>query len=548
MYRFACILSLLTILLLSCTPEAKPDIPNDTHASDKPITVRGTIYDDGGNRLSGVVVSDGTRCVKTDAQGVFELASELEVAKFVFVSIPSGYSVPVKNGLPIFYRRLSEEKQADGVYILEFILKKINTNSDRYSMLFVADPQPRTSNKGYDNVAYHSLDCCNDLYRDMRETGASILMDRPCYAMMLGDIVHEDMSLFDRYIQDGTSRMGFPTFNVIGNHDNKPKAKDDVDAASVFEEKFGPSNYSFNIGKIHYIVVDNMITGSGMGLRDDIWEWLKSDLSHVDKSTTIMICSHAPMFMCDGVENYTSARNGVEYADLLSCYKKVYAWAGHTHAMSHHVYNKDSQLKNIEAHTLVRATGELWTNEYQSSGTPRGYVLVDVSGDEVTWKFKPTMYQTKDAVGATPKYKYRRWDYNHEGVAIMKDDDGILDTSYQMNVYPIDTHGGICIYVNIFMWDQLWGTPVYVSDDDPNHFPLPFEKVVSKSKLDLAQKEIYDFYSVNSSGIFKDEGKYGWSDASWQRTFRFNTPESRGSGVVKVTDRFGNVFSSKVSW
>ena len=547
MNKLAYILGLLCVLLLACTPEAKPEEHDPNPTPDMPITIRGTIYDDGGNRLAGVVVSDGAQCVKTDTQGVFELASDLEEAKFVFVSIPSGYSVPVKNGLPIFFKRLSEEKLAsDNTYRLEFILNKMNKNPERYSMMFVADPQPRTRNKAHDRVAYHSLDCCNDLYRDMRETGAGIQSDRPCYAIMLGDIVHEDMSLFDKYIEDGTSKMGFPTFNVIGNHDNKPNATDDIDAASVFEEKFGPSNYSFNIGKIHYVVVDNMITGGGMGLRDDLMQWLKSDLSYVDKSTTIMICSHAPMFMCDGVENYTSARNGVEYASLLSGYKKVYAWAGHTHAMSHHVYGIDSQLKNIEAHTIVRATGELWTNEYQSSGTPRGYVLVDVNGDEVTWKFKPTKYQTGSPWDTTPEYTYRRWDYGVDGVAQMKDGDSVLDTSYQMNVYPKGTHGDNYIYVNVFMWDQLWGTPVFVSDSNPIN-EYKFAKVTTKGKLDMAQQEIYEFYSVESQ-TFKEYGTYGWSDASWQRTFRLYTNKVSDSGVVKVTDRFGNVFSAKVSW
>ena len=546
MHKLSYILGLLCALFLACTPEAKPEEQGPNPTPDLPITIRGTIYDDGGNRLAGVVVSDGAQCVKTDAQGVFELASNLEVAKFVSVSIPSGYSVPVKNGLPIFFKRLSEEKQADGKYRLEFILNKMNKNPERYSMLFVADPQPRTRNKAHDRVAYHSLDCCNDLYRDMRETGGEILKDRPCYAVMLGDIVHEDMSLFDKYIEDGTSKMGFPTFNVIGNHDNKPNAADDIDAASVFEEKFGPSNYSFNLGKIHYVVVDNMITGDGMGLRDDIWEWLKSDLSFVDKSTTIMICSHAPMFMCDGAEYYTNARNGVAYASLLSGYKKVYAWAGHTHAMSHHVYGIDSQLKNIEAHTIVRATGELWTNEYQSSGTPRGYVLVDVNGDEVTWKFKPTKYQTGSPWDTTPEYTYRRWDYGVDGVAQMKDDGSVLDTSYQMNVYSKGTRGDNYIYVNVFMWDQLWGTPVFVSDSNPIN-EYKFTKVTTKGKLDMAQQEIYEFYSVESQ-TFKEYGTYGWSDASWQRTFRLYTNKVSDSGVVKVTDRFGNVYSAKVSW
>ena len=116
MPKLSYILGILCALLVACTPEAKPEDQDKTPGQDLPITIRGTIFDDGGNRLAGVVVSDGIQCVRTDDKGVFELASDLNIAKFVFVSIPSGYSVPVKNGLPIFFKRLSDEKQADGMY------------------------------------------------------------------------------------------------------------------------------------------------------------------------------------------------------------------------------------------------------------------------------------------------------------------------------------------------------------------------------------------------------------------------------------------------
>ena len=549
----AYILLFALLMLGACTPD--PDLSGDasTDVHKGKITVRGVVLDGQGQKLEGVVVSDCFKCVKTDDNGAFELDSDLDAAQFVYVSIPSGYSVPTKNGLPVFYKRLSEEPMADGCYFLEFILDEVKGESDRYSLMMVGDPQPRTRGKAHDRVAYHSLDCCLDLYCDMRETGAAIRKDRPCYAVVLGDIVHEDMTLFDEYIKEGTSKMGFPVFNVIGNHDHDLKATTDVEGARVFEEKFGPSNYSFNLGKIHYIVVDNMImkesenglNGESAGLRDDIMAWLKSDLSFVDKSTTIMICSHCPMFMYEESDRYKSAKNGSSYASLLSGYKKVHAWAGHTHGMFNYVYDDATSLRNIEAHTVSRATGELWTNEYLSCGVPRGYVVVDVDGDQVTWKYKPTVYQTGTPYSDTPEYECRRWTYNEEGVAVMNHDGSVLDDSYQMNVYARGAYGDNYVYANVFMWDQAWSTPIYVSSDGVEQ---KMTRVLdSKMRYDVGQREIYDFYSVHSA-TFQSYGTYSWSGNFAHRLFRVFSDKKTDCGIVKVTDRFGNTYTSEVSW
>ena len=138
----------------------------------------------------------------------------------------------------------------------------------------------------------------------MSYTAANI-NDREVYGMMLGDIVHENMSLFDNYINDGLKTIGFPMFNVIGNHDNDYKSKTDEDGRHSFEEKLGPTYYSFNIGKQHYIVLDNLIMKLNasnqlkdyeQGLTDEVWQWLQNDLRYVDRNTTIMVAAHSPMF------------------------------------------------------------------------------------------------------------------------------------------------------------------------------------------------------------------------------------------------------------
>ena len=551
MNRLFCIIILLSVLLPSCRKEAVP--PDGASAQTGQITVRGVVYDNDGNRLEGVVVSDCFKCTKTGKDGSFELDSDLKTVRFVYVSLPSGYFSPVKKGLPVFFKRLSEESLSDGCYFLEFILSRMETDADRYSLLIAADPQPRTSGKPYDNIAYHSLDCCNDLYLDMREKGAEIKKTRPCYGIMLGDVVHEDMNLYDKYITDGTSQMGFPVFNVLGNHDNDYKAPTDAEGARVFEEKLCPANYSFNLGRIHYVVVDNLIMTEGggkltggytAGLRDDIMDWLEADLSYVDRNTTVMICSHAPMFMTDsGKDAYKTAVNGSVYASLLSGFSKVHAWAGHTHIMYNYVYDASSPLSNVEVHTLVRATGDLWTNEYLSTGgTPRGYVVVDVDGDDISWKYRPQPYQKGTHVAESPQYVLRAWDYDAEGVARMKDGGTPLDESYQISAYSRNVYGDNYVYANIFMWDEAWGTPKYVSGDGKSQDMKPVKD--AGYMYDAGQKELFDFYHSHNSIA----SGWTWKSDTAKRLFRVYSNKDSDNGRVEVTDRFGNVYSSKISW
>ena len=246
------IVTLAVALLWGCTPQAKPDTGKQEPSGEYTVTGKVTDYDL--RLLEGVVVTDGLKSVKTGADGVYRIDSDLDRVKFISVSTPSGYESPVKGGVPVFYKKLSECQKIGNAYVADFSLKKIPSGADRYTLLISADPQPRPRSRGGDKLAYHSLDCCADLYRDLKEYAASV-SGQKVYGICLGDLVHEDMSLYAQYVE-GLNGMGFPTYNVIGNHDNDTSAEDDEQGRRVFEENFGPCNYSFNIGKLHYVVLD----------------------------------------------------------------------------------------------------------------------------------------------------------------------------------------------------------------------------------------------------------------------------------------------------
>lgn len=567
----------LTILftLLLAWACVSPDNGNNGSEGEKPqptgpVTVRGIVYGGGTNTLEGVVISDGIQCVKSNAEGYFEMNSDLSKTKFIMASIPSGYAAPVDdNGLPIFYHRVTDEERKANMCTHTFDFHPITNNPDRYTLIIGADPQPRASTAGWDQIAYHSLDICNDFYLDMKETAAEIT-DRNVYGMMLGDLVHENMSLYDNYIV-GLKSLGFPMFNILGNHDNDPAVgMDDVTGRHTFEEKLGPTYYSFNIGKQHYVVLDNLImkqreNNGGLrdynqGLTDEIWQWLQNDLAMVDRSTTIMVAAHSPMFKLSGGSDRSqssSTKHGTNYAELLSKYAKVHAWAGHNHTSFNYVYPASSPMCNIEAHTVARSTGDLWTNEYLAYNTPRGYTVVEVDGDDISWYFKPTKYQKAAYTGKTspkPSYTQRDWTYNDGGVAKMTSTGETLDESYQMKVYKPGEYnnsyseyidgkaGNKYVYVDVFLWDEKWETPKYNGQT--------MTRVTKADAYSLSHDEIRNHYYLYGYKL-KGNEDYAFvkSNAGDLHTlFRAYESKSSGSGTVTVTDRFGNKYSSSVSW
>ena len=516
--------------------------------------VSGIVKDSNGNPIKGVVISDGEQCVETDEYGFYEIECDLASTKFIFASIPSGYKATSTNGIPNFYYRITSNDIENEFCVADFVFEPIAGNPNRYTILVGADPQPRAKSKGDDRVAFHSLDICEDLYLDMADTRAKIT-DREVYGMMLGDIVHENMSLFTNYVA-GIGKTGVQMFNIIGNHDHDLSATTDEEGARRFEDHFGPSYYSFNIGKQHFVVLDNVImtTIDGKlvkneytyGLTDKQWNWLKNDLSFVDKSTTLMVASHIPMFRKDSAETeyQSQSAHGSDYANLLASYSKVHAWAGHTHRSFNYNYPSSNKLKNLEVHTLARSTGELWTNEYNAYGTPRGYTIVEVDGDNISWRFKPTTYQKAQFVGnqystvGTPAYTYRDWDYNAEGVAIMRGSNKPLDESYQMKAWK----QGSYIYVNVFMWDDKWGKAKLNGKEMT--LLKRYNNFLVADPRDYAYQEMFDFYSVNSILSGYD---YDYEPVCHNSIFRTSVSGS-GSGTITVTDRFGTTYSTNVSW
>lgn len=530
-----------------------PDLDMDVLVMSD-YNVQGRVVDTSGNGVEGVVVTDGTVCVKTLFDGSFYMKSDLSGAKFIYISTPSGYLPPVTSGVPQFYKLVSSLSKTNGILQCgDYVLTPV-ADPDNCTIFFTADPQPRSNSWNVDKIAYASLTSCEDMYRELRETAAAT--GRQVYGVCLGDIVHENMNLFTNY-KAGLGTLGYPTFNVIGNHDNNTGAADDAAGAANYESHFGPRNYSFNVGKLHFVMLDDLhmyknasgeLKSYDSGLDDVAWNFLKADLAMVPRTTTLMVCAHGPMFRkSTGAEmaNRESTLHGDDYSKLLRSFSKVHAWAGHTHETFNYNYASTHTYKNVEVHTLARSTGELWTNDYLSAGTPRGFTIVEVRNGKISsWRFHPTKYQSGSFQGSKkPSFKYIDWTYT-SGVAKMKNGGATLSEAYQMHVYPPGSYAANdgYLYVNVFLWDDKWDVPVFVSGNKTTAMTL----VTDENRHELADTEMRTFYLSNYSVL--NSAGYTATTTGYPFTLFRVAVGSSGSGTVKVTDRFDQEYSQAISW
>ena len=336
-------------------------------------------------------------------------------------------------------------------------------------------------------------------------------------------------------------------------------------------------------------MLDNLIQGGydntqtydkyDQGLTDAIWTWLQADMAFVPTTTKIMVCAHSPMFkQQSGSERSNTAYHGgttssktnytYGYGDLFDKYGEVHAWAGHTHSGFNFIYSTTHRHKNIQVHTLARSTGELWTNEYLSNGTPRGFTIVEVDNGNITWKFHPMTRQrgafqgvkTGYCSAGAPAYTWRDWSYNSAGTAVMKGG-GSLTEDYQMHAYPRGAYGDNYVYVNVFLWDEKWQKPVWTPTGGT---PVEMTRIYSPGNALISDKDkIYDKADTEFRSWYKTyANKSGGSLATLDGYYTV-APESEGlittlfrapadatpnSGTISVTDRFGNVYTSTVSW
>ncbi|HMR20249.1 MAG TPA: calcineurin-like phosphoesterase family protein [Sphingobacterium sp.] len=335
--------------------------------------VYGYVLDESDNPITNVVVTDGFSVVKTDDKGVYQLKKN-DQAKFVYYSTPAEYEIAVEatnRKIPLFYRVLST---ATSPQQHNFKLKKKASIDKNFVLFGLGDPQV-TDNAQVGRFTFETLE---DIKAEL--TGIS----QPVYGIALGDIVNDRDNLLNT-MKTTMGSTSMPIFSTIGNHD-KFAASPNPKTNDLFENVFGPTHYSFNIGDVHFVCLDNVVfstnTTYALGISQAQIDWLTKDLSHVSKDKMLIVYYHMPV-------RGTNFSTRTQFLNLIKDFKEVHLLCGHTHYMENYIHNVSG--KQIYEHVHGATCGAWWRSNINGDGTPNGYMIYQIEGTTIKdWVYKPT--------------------------------------------------------------------------------------------------------------------------------------------------------------
>lgn len=496
--------------------------------------------------VPGVVVSDGVEVTVTNEQGIYQLQSDKEWG-YVFISVPAGYEVPAEGVLPQFYKMMKGD--ASTAERVDFSLTAVDGQDD-YKVLVLGDMH--LANRTGDLKQFMEFTSNLNAYRALHQ-------QEKMYAIALGDMTwdlywYSNSYALPEYLNTINSQVkGLQIFHTIGNHDYDYKATNDRDAESRFMDYIAPTYYSFNLGKVHYVVLDDIDCSNYDGTTSRDYEkrvsagqlsWLAKDLSHVDKSVPLVVVMHAQVFypsQTDGFKVDHDVLNTTQLLNVLDGYK-VHFIIGHTH-MNYNVTPDDAVTggREVYEHNTGAICGSWWWSGYLTpgvhlspDGTPGGYAIWSVNGTDMEWMYKAT--------GWTEDYQFRSYDLNnvHFSLADVPQMPAGVPASVKkeymkyVDAYPENQDNEVLI--NIWNWNPRW--TLKVTDENGN--TLTPEEVWAYDPLHVAAMSVKRFNSstLTSTPSFITE--------KFPHFFKVKAADADVDLTITVCDEFGHQWTENM--
>lgn len=511
---------------------------------DAGTTVYG-IVSSAGVGVENVVVSDGAEVTVTNEKGIYQLKSAKKWG-YVFISVPSGYEVPSVGVLPQFHRAL--KNSADVVERADFKLEKVD-GQDSYKIFMLGDMHLANRTGDLGQFAQFTSDLTDYMTRHKGEK---------MYALTLGDMTwdrywYSNSYYFPQYLNTVNSQIkNLQIFHTMGNHDNDFQTRSDYDAAVKYVDQICPTYYSFNIGKVHYVVMDDIDCSSYDGtdprnyvksLSAEQLDWLAKDLSHVAKTTPVVVAMHAQVFYptTSGFTIDHDQVNTPRLFDILDGYTVRFV-TGHTHKL----FNVTPDAPIVDGHNFREYnSGSVCASWWWSGnltpgihigtdGTPGGYGIWDVTGTDFQCLYKST--------GWPEEYQFRSYDLNNvhfsmADVPLMPSDiSASVKNAYMqyVNAYPQNNDNEVLI--NIWNWNSDWTLSVV----DEKRKTLPYTEVWAYDPLHIAALSVKRF---NNAKLTQTPS---FITDKFTHFFKVKADDADTDLVITVKDEFGNEWTENM--
>lgn len=427
-----------------------------------------------GKPVANVVVTDGYSVIATDNDGRYKIDAHND-AQFITISTPSGYEFLHEDHITRQYKVMAEVKDSNNV---DFELVPLGKNDTHHQFIIWADPQVKNKK----DVAMMMDESVPDLKRTIASFPSGTLIHGIC----VGDIVWDNHDLFPDY-NNAVRQCRIPFFQAKGNHDMDYRLGGNETSAITFKKNYGPVNYSFNRGQVHYVVLDDVFylgterEYEGRITQDQL-DWLQKDLSFVSKDHLLIVSLHIPVY---------NVKNKEDLYALLKPFSKCHIMSGHTH------YNKNVIANGIFEHNHGTVCGAWWTGPICEDGTPDGYGVYEIKGTELSWHYKSTGQEK-----------------NH-----------------QMSVFiQPNEQGEKQMVANIYNWDPQWKVEWWIDDQHQG---------------ELQSNPGFDPLAVATlKGPDLPKGRTFAEPKKTDHLFSHILPAGYKKVKVRATDRFGKIFEA----
>ena len=490
-----------------------------------------------GKGVPDVLVSDGELIVKTDANGIYQLKSAKKW-RYVFVILPSGYEVPTQGILPEFHAALSQ-----GAGVAErrdFQLVKVD--NDKFTLFVLGDMH--LANRNGDLNQFKGV--ATTLNSCIAKAGGSR------YCLTLGDMTwdlywYSNSYTFPQYLETANTHFqDIAFFHTMGNHDNDMNSVGDYEKAFRYTRDIAPTFYSFNLGQVHFIVLDNIDynnVGTGADNRGEYvldytaeqMAWLSKDLSFVDKATPVVITSHAPLSRPTGASSFNDKymsgadsageANMADFISALSGYN-VHFLSGHTH----NVFNRRHNASFTEHNEGAICASWWWSGKetpglhLSQDGTPGGFAVWEFNGKQIRHHYQ--------AAGHDENYQFRAYDMN-EVKKVVTPEAGNNTSKFSPFVKAMSGYPANTILVNAWDFDEDWTISI----------------TENGKELSVSKDYAYDPAHIMalSAPRCKATSSPNFLTTQWPHFFKAQASSASSTVVVTLTDRNGKQYTETMS-